>query len=280
MANNIITFSALVRGMIYNNASAIKSLFHRPTRQRYLESVRTYHDVFILEPRLRRVSATEFTDDAEKIELTRCIRNEWQTTLVEQAVIVGLVKKRAPASIFEIGTFDGRSTLAMHLNSPESQIHTIDLPGGTENSPGGKEPGYLFHDREVGDKIKQLFGNSLTFDFSPWWGKQDLVFVDAGHSYTNALADSKTALQLIEGREGAIIWHDYAVMPGVTKAVEEVMGHVKSDAEFVWIESTSLAYLICSPGSPLQLDDEYSRASLHEKDLSSVVEETHGGKSL
>lgn len=277
MANNIVTFSALIRGIIYNNATAIKSFFHRPTRQRYLESVRTYQDVYLREPHLRRVSAAELIDESEDIELTRCIRNEWQTTLVELAVIVGFVKKRAPTSVFEIGTFDGRTTLAMHLNSSRSEIHTIDLPGGTENSPGGSEPGYLFHDRQLDGKIKQLYGDTLTFDFSPWWGRQDFVFVDAGHSYRNALADSKTALQLIEGREGAIIWHDYAVMPGVTKAVEEVMGHVESPVEFVWIEGTSLALLICSPGSPLRLDGEYSRASqvsLPEEDLSTAVEET------
>ncbi len=273
MANNIITFSALVRGMIRNNATAIKSFFHRPTRQSYLESVRTYQDVYLLEPHLRRVSATEFIDDSEGIELTSCIRNEWQTTLVELAVIVGFVKKRAPESIFEIGTFDGRTTLAMHLNSSQSQIHTIDLPGGTENSPGGNEPGYLFHGRQLGGKIRQLYGNTLTFDFSPWWGRQDFVFVDAGHSYQNALADSKTALQLVEGREGAVIWHDYAVMPGVTKAVEEVREHVESPAEFVWIEGTSLALLICSPDCPLRLDGEYSRASLRVEQATVAVEE-------
>jgi len=169
------------------------------------------------------------------------------------AVIVGIVRARRPDDIFEIGTFDGRTTLAMHLNLPEATIHTIDLPGGKPGSPGGNEPGHLFHGKVRDGAIEQLYGNSLEFDFSSWHGKQDLVFVDAGHSYRNALADSRTALRLVEGREGAVIWHDYAVMPGVTRAVEEIIPEVASDVEFKWIEGTSLAVMVARPGQPIRL---------------------------
>lgn len=251
--SNLQTFSAIVRGFLKVNCSAILSLFHWPTRTSFLESVREYQRVYLRKPRLRQIPTAGIIDDSETIQLTRCVRNEWQTTLVELAVIVGIVRSRKPAHIFEIGTFDGRTTLAMHLNFPNAAIHTIDLPGGKPGSPGGNAPGYLFHDVVEEGVISQLYGDTTQFDFSPWFGTQDLVFVDAGHSYRNALADSHTALRLVEGREGTVIWHDYAVMPGVTRAVEEIMLEVVSEVDFHWIKGTSLAVMVVRPGHPVRL---------------------------
>lgn len=173
--------------------------------------------------------------------------------MVELTVITSLVKKRRPETIFEIGTFDGRTTLNLWLNQPDSTLHTIDLPAGTPGAPGGNKPGLLIREKVSDGKIIQLFGNTLEFDFSPWFGAQDYVFVDAGHGYINALSDSRTALRLVEGREGVVVWHDYAVMPGVTRAVEEIMSEVTSEVDFVWVENTSLAIMVPKVGHPVKL---------------------------
>src|SRR5690606_20315706 len=114
-----------------------------------------------------------------------------------------------PKQIFEFGTFDGRTTLNLHRNCPAAMIHTLDLPPTQQNLPDHKSAGELLQKHDTLGRVHQLYGNSLDFDFSDFVGKQDFVFIDAGHSYRNAISDSKNALRMLEGREGVIVWHDY-----------------------------------------------------------------------
>ncbi len=246
--------------------SAILSLFHRGTRLEYLRSCREYYQIYLRTPRLPRLSAENVVDNSAPIQLREYIRGKWQVTMVELTVIASMVQSRQPRKTFEIGTFDGRTTLNLFLNLPNSTIHTIDLPDGVPGSPGGNKPGLHIRDKVRDGSIKQLFGNTLEFDFSPWYSSQDFVFVDAGHSYKNALSDSKTALRLVEGCEGAIIWHDYAVMPGVTKAVEEIRPLIESAVDFYWVEDTSLAIMVAKPGEPIKISSELT--GTHEGSLS------------
>ena len=56
-------------------------------------------------------------------------------SLLEVVVINHLVKTRSPNSIFELGTFDGRTSLNMAANMPESGVVlTLDLPQSSLNS--------------------------------------------------------------------------------------------------------------------------------------------------
>jgi hypothetical protein len=90
-------------------------------------------------------------------------------------------------------------------------------------------------------KIHQLLGDSASFDFGPYYGRVELIFIDAAHDYQNALNDSETAFKLIGNRNGVILWHDYKPGVAVIEAVETfqqrhpqlTIGHV---------EGTSLAY--------------------------------------
>jgi Methyltransferase domain len=73
----------------------------------------------------------------------------------------------------------------------------------------------------VGPRIKQLFGNSLEFDFSPYERSIDLVFVDAAHDYPHGFPDSRTALRLVRPG-GVVLWHDFiAHFPGLVHAIIE-----------------------------------------------------------
>lgn len=247
------TLSALTRGTLKMCQSAVLAPFDRPTRVSFLEAARVYHRVYLRTPQLPTVAAESIVTDRAPIQVTHYLRGKWELSLLELSIVVGLARTRQAARIFEIGTFDGRTTLNLHLNAPEAQVHTIDLPAGKAGAPEGKSPGALIRDHVAAGRIIQLWGNSLEFDFSPWFGTRDFVFVDAGHSYRNARADSQTALRLIEGREGAILWHDYGSWPGVTQAVDQVRDLVASDVSMGWLEGTSLAFLITRPGSPLRI---------------------------
>src|SRR6185436_7400551 len=126
-----------------------------------------------------------------------------------------------PQVLFEIGTFDGRTTMNMAANSPaEAHVYTLDLPAAqVENTAFRlelnedayvKKPvsGGRFIGSHLNRKITQLFGDSGTFDFSPFAGRVDFMFVDGSHSYEYVLSDTRNVLKMVK-EGGIILWHDY-----------------------------------------------------------------------
>src|SRR5690606_750981 len=72
-------------------------------------------------------------------------------------------------------------------------------------------------------RIHQLWGDSRTFDCSPYQGTCDLVFIDACHDYEFAASDTQKALRLVSPT-GVVVWHDYMEgWPGVVRAVDELL---------------------------------------------------------
>jgi len=156
----------------------------------------------------------------------------------ELAILSALAEQCRPGSnIFEIGTFDGRTTLNLVLNAPEScQIHTLDLPPDLETkydlakgerhmvekpAPGSRYERYRRSHPDAVGRIHQLLGDSAVFDYAPYRNSCSLIFVDGSHSYDYALSDTAAAREMIE-TGGVIVWHDYGIWSGVTQALEEI----------------------------------------------------------
>jgi len=157
--------------------------------------------------------------------------------------------------IFEIGTFDGRTTLNLALNSPaRCHVHTLDLPPEHDTAFAIEEAErrlvekaqsgacYRRHPAAAA-RIHQHFGDSATYDFTPYLGSCSLVFVDGSHAYEYVIADTRTAMKLLKPG-GVIVWHDYGVWPGVTKALEELerderhgFQHVRGTSLVAWCEA-------------------------------------------
>ena len=79
-----------------------------------------------------------------------------------------------------------------------------------------------FHGRSKEGRIVELSGDSMSFDFSPYRGKMDFVFIDASHSYPYVKADTKNAFKMLSP-QGIILWHDYDfIHPGVFRVVNEI----------------------------------------------------------
>jgi predicted O-methyltransferase YrrM len=57
--------------------------------------------------------------------------------------------------------------------------------------------------------ITVLRGESTSFDFSPWYGQMDLVFIDGGHTTKVIASDTLNAFKLLKSSGGIILWHDY-----------------------------------------------------------------------
>ena len=142
-----------------------------------------------------------------------------------------IVRWAKPECIFEIGTFEGGTTMQMAANS-SAKIYTLDLPPETEEEKRRvldadldvypEVPGAEFRETDSAQQIHQLFGDSQTFDFSPYHGRMDLVFVDACHHYEFVKTDSENALKMVSP-DGIILWHDYAdYAPGVVYALNEL----------------------------------------------------------
>lgn len=128
-------------------------------------------------------------------------------------------------TIFEIGTYRGETAWLLAHNSPSAHVFTLDLPGLDAAQRVKLEltdPEYFTHwerGRRFGatpeaSRITQLYGDSATFDFSPYYGRMDLVYVDASHSYSYVRSDTEAALKMITPR-GTIVWDDYTYYPGI-----------------------------------------------------------------
>lgn len=112
------------------------------------------------------------------------------------SVLDRLVRHYDPRVLFEIGTFDGRTTLNLAAHaSPQARVYTLDLPPTAEDTTAlplsvhdckyidKPESGARFRGTDVASKIVQLYGDSATFDYGPYWRAVDFVLVDGSHSY-------------------------------------------------------------------------------------------------
>jgi len=158
-------------------------------------------------------------------------------------------------SLFEIGTFDGRTTLNLAFSSPAScKVYTLDLQPEMDTvfslekgerhmvekeKSGARIEKYKGSNNAITEKIHQVFGDSAAFDFSKHYTSCSLVFVDGSHQYDYALSDSKEAIKMVK-KGGVIIWHDYGIWEGVTKALEEIESKNKIGLKV--INGTSLVY--------------------------------------
>ncbi len=205
-----------------------------------------------------------------QVEITSLVPNEVLLRLYEQAkitaninfeelfVLVELLQINQPTACFEIGTFDGRTTLNMAANTPDDAvIYTLDLPREqVENTKFSLDPferfaimketsGTRYRGTKWERKIQQLYGDSATFDFTSYQGKIDFVFIDGSHTYEYVLSDSRNAITLLRDGKGAILWHDYPDTSSVLRAINYLQA---SDSRFAGIRhivGTRFAYLIC-----------------------------------
>ncbi len=174
--------------------------------------------------------------------------------LSELATLIALCRTYQPKEIFEIGTFDGQTTLNLALNS-EANVHTLDLPNDKLASTDVASADIRYVDKPSSgsrfasgrrsalscvNRIRQLLGDSAKFDFSPWHGKMAFIFVDGAHSYDFVTNDSQVALKLLNPEGGVIVWHDYGVWPDVARALHE-LSEKRPDLSLVHVKGTSLA---------------------------------------
>jgi predicted O-methyltransferase YrrM len=200
---------------------------------------------------LRRVTIESVTGPSTPVVLPVARAGDGNVTELELIVLARLVGERRPRAALEIGTFDGRTTVALAANAGGGQVTTLDLPphSGASLPIESRDvfwidkaaSGTAFADTPWAANIRQVFGDSATYDFAA--ERFDFVFVDGSHSYEYALSDSRRARDLLRDGRGIIVWHDYGVeWEGVTRALDQLSAD-PAFHDLVALEGTTLAML-------------------------------------
>jgi predicted O-methyltransferase YrrM len=148
-------------------------------------------------------------------------------------VLCALAKLLDCRTAFELGTYRGEATWLLARNVPELRVFTLDLPNleaaehvALELTDRGEyfthwDRGTRFAGTPESARITQLNGDSATFDFSPYLGQMDLVYIDASHSYSYVKSDTEAALRML-APGGTIVWDDYTYYPGLYAYLNEL----------------------------------------------------------
>lgn len=175
------------------------------------------------------------------------------TPLVDLTALAVLTKKKSPKQIFEIGTFEGLTSIVFARNaSPEAKVFTLDLPpreavSRTRRSYKAQsinipyESGHLIDVMGCCHQVKKLIGDSALFDFEPYNKSIDLFFIDGAHSIEYVARDSLNAFKSIVA-DGWVIWHDCFV-PQVFRVIRQIAKY----HQIYYICDTNLAVTLQKP---------------------------------
>ncbi len=209
-------------------------------------------------PVVPAVPAADVIRDDTAVRLSRIADVEGNITPTELMIIAAFVRQRQPAVCFEIGTFDGRTTENMAANQPDNgKCYTLDLPpqdadkavlplaAGDKTYIDKPVSGARISAQAKSGKIVQLYGDSGTFDFAPYHGQVDLMFVDGAHSYEYVLSDTEAAWKMVKPG-GLILWHDYDSRwwPGVTRALNRLQTQDPRFAAIRRVANTALCFMV------------------------------------
>jgi predicted O-methyltransferase YrrM len=207
------------------------------------------------EPRLPKVSLETLTPNDTAVQLWALDSVDGNVTDRELLTIARLVVATNAKSLFEFGTFDGRTTLNLAMNAgADANVWTLDLPASAAESTSAplhphethyamkEASGVRYRGTVAESRITQLYGDSGTFDFTAYAKSIDLAFVDGSHAYSYVINDSLHAIEMVRPG-GTILWHDYARWDDVTRALDDLKRVRAEFAGLQWIEGTTLAVL-------------------------------------
>lgn len=135
------------------------------------------------------------------------------TMPIDLALLRMLARRQGVRDYFEIGTWRGES--AANMAAVAEHCTTFNLPKAkivelTHNERYADLHGFF---SQKLPNVTHLYGDSQTFDFTPYHQAFDMVFIDGDHHYEAVKRDTETAFQLLRDDHSVIVWHDYALDP-------------------------------------------------------------------
>jgi hypothetical protein len=181
--------------------------------------------------------------------------------LLDTAVLLSLAKLVQPNAYFEFGTYLGVQLLNIIANlAPSARAYTLDLD---ENSAGKAEQHendrpltlehlqsqdkLAFRHSSYESQITRLFGNSNTFDFSPFARRMDMIFVDGGHDLRTLRSDTENSFRMLsDNHKGCIAWHDYGnrIYPHLKMYLDEL----SETRDIFFVEESMVAFYLQNDG--------------------------------
>jgi hypothetical protein len=215
----------VLRGLIRNALKDPRGFRHRLLKGIFVELKR------FSSPNIRNIEASEIVG-IDNAVVTGGVTRVAVGPQYDSLLLAALCQVLDCKTIFEIGTYHGETAWLLAHNKPAARIYTLDLPGINATSHVKLEltdldyfktwnRGVKFVGTPEQDKITQLYGDSATFDFSPYRGSIDLVFIDASHSYSYVKSDTTAALEMLS-EQGTIVWDDYTYYPGIFAFLNEL----------------------------------------------------------
>jgi predicted O-methyltransferase YrrM len=194
---------------------------------------------------------TLFMDDTTAVTVANLSASYFNMSECELLALAALTARVRARRVLEIGTEDGQTTRSFALNvAPGGQVYTLNLelerdPTHQQSTPVGSR----FAGTAEAARITQLWGDSRRFDFSPYLGSCQIVFVDADHSEEGVTKDSERALAIVDKGRGVILWHD-ALLYGVKKALPRLMKRLRLP---VWLVGGTIVAVVCyREGKPVE----------------------------
>lgn len=190
----------------------------------------------------------------DRVVLPASYQDDSGTRLDEMLILGAATRALKPNRVFEIGTYNGRTTSIFALNAPETAtVFTLDLPPGTtveHEDPyidtdidlvkGRKTTTNFITDLNLTDRCKQLYCDSMEFDPTPYRGSIELGFIDGAHALPYVQNDTvKMASMMSEN--GLVFWHDYGGK-GRFRPLAEYLEMLGRQAPVYRIIGTTLAW--------------------------------------
>jgi hypothetical protein len=209
---------------------------------------------------LSKVINTRLVDE-DKISLQAVPQHVHNCSIFELFALAALARAVNPWLCLEIGTYDGRSALAIASNvNSQARVVTMNLPPDyLREHPDESavvdvqlsakvKSGERWLGRHESHRIKQIFADSLEFDFASI-GHPQFVFIDGAHDRHSVESDTDNALRVIDRQKGVIVWHDardYGVRPVLKRL------HSRGYPVYV-IEHTNIAMILFGEGAAIRL---------------------------
>lgn len=134
---------------------------------------------------------------------------EGGSTTIDLALLKALARRYDACRYFEIGSWRGESLA--NVASVASECISLSLSDQEMRNAGWGDR-YLATARFFSRHLKNVVHighDSRTFDYTPYHGTCDLVFVDGDHSYDGVRSDTAHAFRLLRDERSVIVWHDY-----------------------------------------------------------------------
>ena len=191
----------------------------------------------------------------DRVMLPAFLQDDSGTRLDEMLILGAATRALKPKRVFEIGTYNGRTTSIFALNAPETAtVFTLDLPSdaiveNTDMDPyidtdidlvKARKTTNFITSLKLTNRCQQLYCDSMQFDPSPYRDSIDLGFIDGAHALPYVQNDTiKMATMMTEN--GLVFWHDYGGK-GRFRPLADYLERLGQQAPVYRVMGTTLAW--------------------------------------